>query len=259
MIILLENFFLKVASKVAKVLTNTKITPKQITLARFIIAAPLSLYFFSKGIYLYNLIGLFLYMLLAILDWVDGSLARMKQLPKKTYPLGKLIDNTLDRILMLVTLGSIFYAGVNSDTGKTWSAMIIIYFSFFFFLTVLTHEFDKITGLEYKKYPKIEKKLFKKKKSLSLKEQLLWNFIYVGHSSMARFCFTVSYPLFLGIISNQLILAFVFITLMIALRSIMVFSTLYCVLNIKKTDSVLINVLKRRAAKTRQKSLTLSN
>lgn len=249
MIIALENAVLRVVYKIAKILSETKITPRQITVARFVIATPLSLYFFGKGTYLHNVIGLFLYILLAIFDWVDGSLARIKKLPAETKPLGMFIDRSSDRILMLTVLSSIFYAGLNSDMRNVWIIIVPLYFSTFFFLTTILYEFDQITGLEYKKYPEIKKKLYKNTKNVSFKDKLLWNLLYLSDNSIARFCFTVSYPLFLGIITNQLIPIFIFITLMLILRLLGIFFIMYYVLSIKKTDSVLIEVLRKYTIK----------
>lgn len=256
MIIWLENFFLKIAFQIAKVLAKTKITPRQITVARFIIAVPMSLYFFSKGNYLCNVIGLFFYMSLAIFDWVDGSLAKIKKLPLATKPLGVFIDHSSDRILMLIVLSSIFYAGMNSGEEKAWVVITILFFSTLFFLATILHEFDKVTGLEYQKYPELGKKLYKPAECFSLKDRFLWNCLYVSHSSIAKFCFTISYPLFLGIITNQLIPAFIFIVFMLGLRSAGIFSIMYCVLNIKKTDSVLIEALKDYVAKIQKQGLS---
>jgi len=245
MIITLENAGLGVAHKIAKILAKTKITPRQVTVARFVITAPLSLYFFSRGVYLYNVIGLFFYMLLAILDWVDGSLAKIKKLPIETKPLGVFIDHSLDRVLVLIVLSSIFYAGLNSDTRNIWVTIVLLYFSAFFFLTTILYEFNQITGLEYEKYPEIKKELYKNNKCIFFKDKLLWNLLYVSDNSIARFCFTVSYPLFLGIIINQLISTFIFITIMSILRLSGIFFIIYHILNIKKTNLALIKVLKK--------------
>lgn len=244
MIIFLEDFFVKIAFQIAKILAKTKITPIQVTLMRFIIAAPLSIYFFSKGKYLYNLIGLFSYMLLAILDWVDGRLAEIRKLPKKTKPLGKLIDSTMDQILMLIVLGSFFYAGLNSERRNIWLFITILYFSILLIVNTLLYKFDWLTGLEYKRYGEVWKKVLLKEKRISLKDEILWSFLYVRNNSLTTFCFTVSYPLFLGIILNQLIIAFIFIIFMNILRAGGLFFIIHQILDFKKSNLILIKVLR---------------
>lgn len=244
MIIFLEEFFTKVAFQIAKILAKTKITPRQVTLIRFIIAAPLSLFFFSRGKYLYNLIGLFSYMSLAILDWVDGRLAEIKKLPKKTKPLGRLIDSTLDQILMLVVLGSLFYAGLNSSQRNIWLFITILYFSLLLIINTLLYKFDWLTGLEYKRYEEIWRRVCLKTKRISVKDKILWSLLYVRNNSVTTFCFTVSYPLFLGIVLNQLIVTFIFIVCMSFLRAVGLFFIMYKILDSKRSNSILIEVLR---------------
>jgi len=244
MIIFLEEFFIKVAFQIAKILAKTKITPRQVTLMRFIIAAPLSVFFFSRGKYLYNLIGLFSYMSLAILDWVDGRLAEIRKLPPKTKPLGRLIDSTLDQILMLVVLGSLFYAGLNSSQRNIWLFITILYFSLLLIINTLLYKFDWLTGLEYKRYEEIWKRVCLKTKRISVKDKIFWSFLYVRNNSVILFCFTVSYPLFLGIIFNQLIITFIFIIFMNTLRAGGLFFIIYQTLDCKKSDSIMIEVLR---------------
>lgn len=245
MILSLENLGINIALKIAKILAKTKITPRQVTIARFIISAPLSLYFFSQGKYIYNVIGLFLYIFLAIFDWVDGRLAELKKLPSETKPLGRLIDSTLDQILMMIVLGSIFYAGINSDQREIWLFITIFYFSSLLFLNTLLYKFEQIIGLEYKKYPEVGEKISKFTKNFFLRDRILWSFIYVRSNSIATFFFTVSYPLFLGIIFNQLIPIFIFISFMTFLRGIVIFFVLYQILNVKRSNLATVNVLRK--------------
>ena len=244
MIVFLENFFLKVAAKIARFFFKLRIRPIYVTVARFLIAAPLSLYFFTRGKYLYNVIGLFLYMALAILDWVDGRLAELMNLPAETKPLGKLVDRTLDRILMLIVLGSIFYTGITSCQKQTWGVLVIMYYSIFFFLAVLLYEFDRMFNLEYEHYPEIGEKMKRINKFPGVVDRFLLELLCL-RNSLTRFCFMVSYPLFLGIIFNQLLFAFAFITLMAGLRALGLLLVMYRALGVGETGSVLTIVLRR--------------
>ncbi|MFZ5366159.1 MAG: CDP-alcohol phosphatidyltransferase family protein [Patescibacteria group bacterium] len=244
MIVFLENFFLNIASKIAKIFLKIGIKPVQVTLLRFLIAAPLSFYFFSKGKYLYNVIGLFLYMAWALLDWVDGRLAKLVKLPKETKPLGKLIDSTLDRILMLIVLGSVFYAGAALTQKQIWVILAIIFYSSLFFLTVLLYEFDRIFGIEYNRYPEIEKEMRKISRKPNTLDSFLINLLCL-RSSPYRFCFMISYPLFLGIITNQLILTFIFITFMSNIRAVGIFFIMHQTLKKGETNLLVAKALRK--------------
>ncbi len=241
----LVNSGLKLSYKIAQLLVKTKIKPIWITLLRFVIVVPISLYFFSQDKYIYNVIGLFLYMFLAILDWVDGDMAQIYKLPKETAPLGRLIDHNADRILMLIVLGSILYANISTHYNQGWIITTILYYSIYFFLTVLLFDFDKLFNLEFDDYPKIEKEMNSINPSPKASDKILYNFLYVHKNSLMSICFTHSYLLVMGILTNQLFPMFVFITLMNGIRSVCIFVILCRVLKTGKTNSVLIQALRK--------------
>ncbi len=232
-----ENLGENSAMAGARILYKLKIKPLPVTVFRFLVAAPVSIYFFSRGQYLYNVIGLLLYMTLAILDWVDGALAQLYKLPASTKPFGSLIDHTLDRILMLIVLGSLLYANKNF-------LLTIIFYSVYFFQTVLQYEFDKIFHLDFARYPEIEKIMRTSKHRPGTIDLLLYNLLYVHNNSLTKFCFTISYALFIGIIINQLPVAFIFIIFMSSIRSIGILLIMFKTLKSKKTYSVLANSLR---------------
>jgi len=241
MITYLEQIGLKVAHRFAEILAKTKIRPEQIVIFRFIIAAPASAYLFSRGEYLYNLAGLAVYIPLSLLDWVDGHLARIAG---RTSALGKWLDETSDRLLMLIVLACLFYAGLTSGDSRWWVVLSVLYFSAFFFLTTVLYDFDREFNLEFKRYPEIEKEMYRLNPSPSLLDRLLYSLLYVHQNSLTKFCFTVSYPLFLGIITNQLLLTFTFITSMSALRAAGILFLIYRVVKGGETDSALTRVLR---------------
>lgn len=222
---------------IARIFYKLKIKPLPVTVFRFLVAAPVSIYFFSRGKYLYNVIGLLLYMSLAILDWVDGALAQLYNLPAGTKPFGRLVDYNLDRILMLIVLGSIFYAIKNLP-------LAIFFYSVYFFQTVLQYEFDKTFHLDFERYPEIEKKMRASNHHAGTGDLLLYNLLYVHHNSVTKFCFTISYPLFIGILINQLPITFIFIILMSAIRSTGIFLIMSKALKPTKTYSTLADSLK---------------
>ena len=232
-----ENLGETLAMNIARILYEFNIKPLPVAIFRFLIAAPISLYFFSRGQYLYNVIGLLLYMTFAILDWVDGALAQLYKLPASTKPFGSLIDHTLDRILMLIVLGSLLYANKNF-------LLTTIFYSVYFFQTVLQYEFDKTFHLDFARYPEIDRKMREAKHHPGTFDLLLYNLLYVHNNSLVKFCFTISYALFIGIIINQLPVAFIFIIFMSIIRSIGILLIMLQTLKPKKTYSILANSLR---------------
>ena len=241
MIVYLDNLRRKFAHRVAQLLVKTRITPNQITIFRFFVAAPLTLYFFSRGTYLYNLIGLGVYVSLAILDWVDGELARMTN---QSSVLGKWLDDTSDRVLVLIVLASIFYGGMVSGDGQVWRLLAVLFFPFFFFLATTQFDFDRMFNLGFAKYPQVREGIAESDKSSSLLDWVLVNFIDVRRNSLTRFSFCISYPLFVGLILNQLLPAFAFITFMSCLRALGLLLVMYRALGVGETESVLTTILR---------------
>lgn len=241
MIAYLDKLRRRISYQIAKVLARTKITPNQVTIFRLVLSIPSSLYFFSRGDYFHNLVGLAIYVLLVPLDWVDGDLARITN---QVSALGRWLDVTFDRVLMLVVLASIFYAGMVSESGQVWSFLAVLFFLVFFFLTTLLSDFDQMFNLEFNRYSQIREGMYKLEKAPTLLDRVLINFLTVHRNSLTKFLFCISYPLFVGIIINQLLLTFTFITLMFSLRTLGLLFIMYRVVRKGKTDSALTAVLR---------------
>lgn len=241
MIVYLDKLRLRIAHQVACLLAKTKVTPNQITILRFIIAAPVSGYLFSRGDYLHNLLGLAVYVPLVVVDWVDGELARMTN---QTSALGKFLDDTLDRILVTIVLASIFYAGMISENGQAWVLLAVLFFPVFFFLTTLLSDFDQMFNLEFSRYAEVRERMHRLGEKPKLIDRVLINFLTVHQNSLTKFCFCISYPLFLGIVINELLLTFSFITLMFSLRALGLCFIIYRVVRRGGTDSALTAVLR---------------
>lgn len=241
MLVLLDKFRAQLAYRAAEKLSKTGITPNQITIFRFVISLPATLYFFSRGEYFYNLIGLAVYLLLVPLDWVDGDLAR---LTGQSSSLGKWLDDTTDRILVLAVLGSLFYAGMVADPLR-WGLLTLGFFSIHFFLTTLLEDFKDRFNLDFAQYAEVEEEALSSGNP-SLLDRLLVNFLNVHRSSLTKFLFCISYPLFVGIIIDRLFLTFVFLMITFSLRSIGIMFLMYAAAKEGQTKSRLVEILRRR-------------
>ncbi len=236
----LDNIRFKIAHSIARFLAKTKITPNQVTIVRFLLTLPVCLYFFSRGTYLDNIIGLILYLVLIIFDWVDGHLARITG---KTSTIGHWIDEVFDRILVLIIFGSLFYAGIAHEAGW-WPYLAIFFYSAFLFIMGVESNFNQLFALKFDYYPNVEKKVFEIEKKPRLSDRFFLNFLNVHRNSFSKFCFCASYPLLLGIITNQLFLALFFIALMYFVRVGGFLTIIFMVVKKGRTDSVLVKVLR---------------
>ncbi len=241
MLVFLDKLRARLAYEIAKALAKTGITPNQITIFRFAISFPFTLYFFSRGEHFYNLLGLAVYLSLVTLDWVDGDLAR---LTNQTSPLGKWLDDTSDRILVLAVLGGLFYAGIASDP-RWWGFLTLAFFSIHFFLTTLLEDFNNHFNLEFSQYAEVEKQALSVGQP-SLLDRILVNFLNVHRNSFSKFFFCISYPLVVGIITDQLFLTFVFLMAAFSFRSLGIMFLMFSAAKGGKTKSRLVEVLRSR-------------
>lgn len=91
------------AKPIARLLVKTPLTANFVTYATFFIAM-VSAYFFSRGIYLCNLIGIGVFQVALLLDFVDGEIARAKN-TVSSY--GDWVDSILDRLKDVVIIGGV--------------------------------------------------------------------------------------------------------------------------------------------------------
>ena len=230
------------ASKnLVKFLIKTNITPNQVTLVRLFISMPLFIYIFSRGEYIYNLLGVLTAGFLSIFDCVDGDLARKTN---KSSALGAWLDRFSDAIIMCTILMSIFFAALTSSTNYLWPLVIVVFFFGFFLLANLLHEFERSFRVNIGEYSKIKIGMYKLSKKFSFVDRVYINFLDVHNSSLAAYSFCISYPLLIGIIFNQLLLAFIFIAIMFNLRFLVLLQIYYKVLKKEDNRSLFIKVLK---------------
>lgn len=241
MIVFLDKLRARLAHEIASALSKTGITPNQITIFRFVVSFPSSLYFFSRGEHFYNLVGLAIYLVLVPLDWVDGDLAR---LTNQSSSLGKWLDETSDRILVLSVLGGLFYAGIVSDP-RPWGTLTLAFFLVHFFLTTLLGDFNNNFDLEFSQYAEVEEEALAVDQP-SFLDRILVNLLNIHRNSFSKFLFCMSYPLFVGIVVDQLFWTFVFLIATFSLRSLGIMFLMYSAAKGGETKSRLVEVLRSR-------------
>lgn len=224
-------------------LARTDITPNQITLFRLLVSVPLLIYFFSRGEYLFNLLGVLVFSFLLLLDFVDGGLARKTN---RTSALGLWLDEVSDIVIMSTIFLSIFYAALTSHSGWRWPLVVVFFFFGIHSLALLQAEFGKRFDLGIHEYSKLRETLYKLEKNPSFIDRFYIGVLDVVGSPFFAFCFCIRYPLLVGIIINKILWAFTFIAVMFNVRFFLLSWLYYRVLRDKDDRSVLVGLLRER-------------
>ena len=120
----LRSFYRFLGGSVALALKNTNISPDTLTILSFILVL-VSLPFFYRGIFPYNIIAGILLFLSMVLDKADGSLARIR---KRGTPLGTWLDSTTDYFgIFLVFMAIAFHLDAIKGKPDYWILSMISY------------------------------------------------------------------------------------------------------------------------------------
>jgi len=111
--VLARNISVKVFLKVFR---SSGLTANQITVLNFFTNNLLAVYFFSRGNYISNLIALFFCFFSAAIDYIDGTVARLRN---ESSGLGEWLDSFLDSVWQILLVGGIAY-GVFISRGRDY-------------------------------------------------------------------------------------------------------------------------------------------
>lgn len=216
----LQDVQIFVAHLIVKLLISTPITANQVTVFRICLTIPFSFYFFSQGKYLYNLIGLVFVLAMMTLDFVDGELARQKNMTSK---LGKYLDEGFDMVIVLTILFSIFIGVLKAtDYKDLWSIFFVFFLINNLYQIILINEFTKKTTYTLtseNRFLNIEEK-YKASNLITFIDSIFLCIIDVHRRSISKICFTISYVLMLTILTNQIFFGFVFLSITYLIRNI---------------------------------------
>jgi len=208
----------KIQNKISKIivsfLVKTPITPNQVTIFRFIILIPLSALLLSRGNYLSALIGVFLYIVNNILDYVDGDLARIKKLSSS---IGDLLEHTSDY------LGeNILFFGVIIGSYKILNNVNVLILGILTIIIInVTMIFSIYLDLDHQEEA-IPSKILK---NFGI-DRIIMSIVNPDRQILK----IIFFPIFLiviGVILNQIFLSLCIITITSTIRLIMMFYTLY--------------------------------
>jgi len=198
------------------------LTPNQISLINFFINNLLAVFFFSRGTYLGNILGLVFCGLSAIFDYIDGAIAQTKQMQTK---LGGWLDPMLDFIWQNMLICAIIY-GIISTRGVTfWLPVGLLTIIGVVISNQMGNQFIKSFGLDafYKGAPDFTTVVETNK--LNLIETLIVHII-IPTKFIFILLFTLRYFIVLGAVFNIMPLA-LFLIMIFSLIKAVVSVTVY--------------------------------
>ena len=212
------------------------ITPNQLTTLSAVINISLAVYCFSRGIYRWNLIGLFFLLAHSYFDFADGSLARATG---KVSKLGVWLDPKLDIVGSEAVIVSIVFGIIRFSPTPFW--LIVIFLAIFGRIGILAVVFDYCRTV-YGSRDFVDQ--FKKDHQMTKIDGLIKEFITLN-SFPFLFLGTLRYSLFLAIIFNQLKWFLLVIAVFNNLRWMIMFWAYAMVLGDRKKNFRVIKLLKK--------------
>lgn len=213
-----------------------KITPNQVTFWSAVINFSAASFCFSRGTYLWNLVGLFFLLLHTYFDLVDGSLARFTG---QTSRLGRWLDLVCDYIGMAIVIIGIGYGVFHQTNNSFWLVIVsmIIFAKFSLSIAHLYYGNAVYRNMNFRKE-------FKKSKKMTFCDWLIENFI-ISDSTIFFLFINIRYFLLLTILFNQLKIFLLITVLLFNIRWMILLWAYSRVLQDNKKEFQVIKLLKR--------------
>lgn len=200
-----RTFLDKLVRKIAQPLVDLsiksliflRITPNQLTIFSFLLFILPAGYFFTKGEYGWNILGLFFLLFHSYFDLCDGSLARASGQSSK---LGQWLDSTLDYIASGIIIAAICYGFYQKHPTNFWLTVIILLLFAKFALAVVSRDYEN--SIYYSGDSGDFRKKFKKDPKMKIADWFIKEFIVLG-SFPFLFLFTLRYFLLLAILIDS--------------------------------------------------------
>ncbi len=236
----------KIAYKLfASIFYKLPFTPNQLSTLNFFINGLPAVVFFALGKYWANIVAVGFIISAVIWDWMDGAVARKRNLASKG---GTFLDPALDFIWQHLLVAGIAI-GVYRSTGGSLFWLVIGFLSLVclasanYFIEI----YDKNFGFGFRgDYDGFIKEISSSKRTdffdkFMLEILTFRKFAYI-------FTFTVRYPLLLGAIFNRLDLFLIFLTISFFVRTVALFYSYYLYLESgnKKQNKVIAQALLHR-------------
>ena len=210
-----ESIYKKVSPPIVKILIRIGITANQVTVVNFFFTLIFGVYFFSRGTYAGNWMGLGIMFINVVLDYIDGDLARQRN---ELSLLGKWLDTIGDIILQNSIIAAICFGIYRPGI---LSAIILIYFVGNSIMHVVSLHYNDTFGFDscrgnalFRKYMTL--------KPTSL-NRFVKNLIDPTASWIGLSFYTVRYWIIFGIIFNQMTFIFICITIIGTFRWVIMY------------------------------------
>jgi|GEM_PF-2252871 len=246
-----SDYFLKLLNRglairvFGPVFERLPLSPNQITVFNFLTNDLLSVYFFSRGTYRDNLIGLLFCGLGAVLDKIDGFIARKRGMSSK---LGGWLDATLDLVWQnLLVAAIVFGVSTVKDGSPFWLAVgLFALVSVAMSNTSRNLHRDNFDLGFHADVSGFREKIVSSKRATLLDKLFLQiiaptNFFFV-------FIFTIRYFIVLGALFNLMNVALIMVAASCFIRSLVLFYVyaLFLAAEEKQSDRLIIKTLRSR-------------
>lgn len=236
--------FRKFADIGVNLLKNSKITPNQITIARAIIFLPLIFYFFSRGTYFNNILGILCCTINSAADHLDGNLARAKSL---TSELGAWLDHNLDRIAVYSMLAGVILGSCKLTQNNIFLIAGIFVLFLHAMIVNISNDFDKMFGGGIFFDFRLKETVYSNKES-TIFDKILVN-MFIFNSFWSYLFFAIRYQVLIGAALNIMPYMIFYWLFTFAFRGVFLYSIYPCILTKKESWSIFINELKKRYKK----------
>jgi len=233
-------FLLGPAQMMTGVLRRAKFTPNQITLARFFLFIPFSVFLFAQNRHLLNIIAVILLYFSVVLDQVDGNMAREYNLKTE---IGAWLDDFIDRInQVLIIMGIIFGVFVTSGKNLTWLVIGFLLILGTNLQTFIGGAFKEKYSLYIDSLPRFWS-LFENKK-ISFWHEILKDYL-APRDFLSTIISTYSYYILFGAIFNVMNYMILIMAILANVRwMIMTYVFARCVMDKKTKSPLFLNIRK---------------
>jgi phosphatidylglycerophosphate synthase len=234
------DFVSKKIDEVSKIITpylaKKGISANQVTILRFIIFIPLSIFFFIYGDYYAIIAGITCYGLFIIFDYVDGDLARLR---KETTQLGAWLEHVFDMISEgLVIFAMTFGIYRITKIDYIWILGSIALYG----ISMRILLYNELEG-EYNLYHLFSGIYIKKIKNLSGLERFFAE-ILMPYRQPFKILFYPIYSIIIFGLFNQLYISLIIIAIMNNIRWLVIFYALFELNRKNENQPLFIKIIK---------------
>lgn len=240
-----EQFYALGFRKIAKVVVawmgDLKITPNQITVARFFIFFPLLFYFFSRGTLWGNALGILTYALNGVGDFLDGGLARAKALTSET---GAWLDHNFDRFSVYLVLIAIIIGSYRATDNPIFLLAGLLVLGSHALVANIAGDFDIAFGEDLFVDFRFKEAVLNNPQK-TFKDQIFLK-LFVYNSFITNLLFTFRYPIIIGTVLGILPYIILYWAVALLFRWIFLVWVYLSVIGPGQSKSLFINELKKR-------------